>query len=96
MWGVWAQSQDVFVVSEPWMSIEEAETWCDAAISGLSGQYLHRATQINMTIHMLDASPLEREKAADAFEWELHSNALYEYPRRVLCFCAAILRAVKT
>jgi len=49
-----------------------------------------------MTIHMLDASPLEREKAADAFEWELHSNALYEYPRRVLCFCAAILRAVKT
>jgi len=96
MWGVWPQPQDVFVVSESWMSVEEAETWCDAAMWALSGDYLHRADDIDKAKCMLDASPTEREQAADHFDWEAETRVSYHYPRRVLCVCAAILRAVKT
>lgn len=81
---------------EPWMTPEEARSWCDAAMSALPGHYLHRGDDIERTVDMLDAAPLERLRAAYDVEWESDNRVHFLIPKRILCFCAAILRAVKT
>jgi len=92
-----AQSQDVFVMSESWMSIEEAKTWLDCAMQAYCDIHDRHSSILSDVKVDIYTGKEWRHHVADRYEeWSARECADAPHVARVYDFAAAILRAVKT
>jgi hypothetical protein len=79
---------------EPWMSIDEAHDWLNAAADAVMINQPRLFAELEAAGVMLDTPTIWRERAAAAFDAK--GRGADAYAHNVLALCAAILRAVRS